>query len=112
MIDPVPVCSGKYTFFVAEDGLLGCLRYGEAWPAFRAQGSHLSGGQLALYQDLVRARKEAAYLRGVIMATAKTGLPVHHAALSPWSRALGRIVGGEPAPEIVQDVVLEGGPSA
>lgn len=63
MKDPVEVADGKYTFFLDDDGLLNCLRWGEPWPAFRNTNSHLDGSQLALYHDLRDARKEAQDLR-------------------------------------------------
>ena len=99
MNDPVTVSDGKYTFFIDNDRLLNCLRYGEPWPAFRATGAHLSGSQLALYHDLLAARTEAARLRQVIkdtaMAAIEEGRQVHPHVLSPWSRTLQRIVEGE-----------------
>lgn len=98
MVDPVAVADGKYTFFIDEDGLLNCLRHGEPWPAFRAGGSHLMGCQLALYHDLLKARQEAACLHQVIKDTAiaasEEGHQVHPHVLSPWTRALQRIVEG------------------
>jgi hypothetical protein len=60
MRDPVTVAGGKYTFFIAEDGLLDCRRHGEPWPAFREVGRHLHRAQLALYYDMVEARQQLA----------------------------------------------------
>lgn len=57
MKDPVSVADGKYVYFLDEDNLLNCLRHGEPWPAFRNNGSHLSGGQLALYHELVKLQE-------------------------------------------------------
>lgn len=57
-IDPVTIYDGKYTFYIdSEDNLLNCDRYGEPWPAFRANGSHLAGCQLALYHEALELKK-------------------------------------------------------
>jgi hypothetical protein len=65
MIDPVITAGGKYTFFLARDGLLDCLRYGEPWSAFRRTGSHDSGSTLALYHKALDLSRQAARGEGL-----------------------------------------------
>lgn len=99
LLDPVQVGDGKYTFFTGDDGLLDCRRHSEEWPAFRETGSHYSGSTLALYHDLLDARKRAARLYEALVSAFRECRDhqsgIHPHVLSPWARELKRIASGE-----------------